>query len=268
MPHVSESAASASLGVNGLVALQSRVATGKVPWIGPLFLVCGRSLMWLTLQALLALAFLVLHRHDPWRAAGQWWVVYCTLGDLGCLIGLRHFTRREGIRLRDLIGPIRMRYARDLFFGLGLLALSYPLLLGGGHLAGALVYGSMARIPMELILQKHSLPLWATVYSLTVWWPIQSLTEEMTYQGYALPRLQALSGHTWVAVAITGFWFCAQHCMFPFVADGRYLAFHFLLFLPFLLVWMLLYLRIRRLAPFVIGHWPMDLGVAIMTMMR
>jgi len=126
----------------------------------------------------------------------------------------------------------------------------------------------MARIPMELILQKHSLPLWATVYSLTVWWPIQSLTEEMTYQGYALPRLQALSGHTWVAVAITGFWFCAQHCMFPFVADGRYLAFHFLLFLPFLLVWMLLYLRIRRLAPFVIGHWPMDLGVAIMTMMR
>jgi hypothetical protein len=28
---------------------------------------------------------------------------------------------------------------------------------------------------------------------------------------------------------------------------------------------MLVYLRIRRLAPLIVAHWPMDLGVAIMT---
>jgi hypothetical protein len=28
---------------------------------------------------------------------------------------------------------------------------------------------------------------------------------------------------------------------------------------------MLIYLRIRRLSPMILAHWPMDLGVAIMT---
>jgi len=268
MKWANESPANSAAQPNSAAPIRERVAAGRIPWAGPLLLVAARSVLWLTFQCLLALILFALHRPAPFQTAGQWWIVYCNLGDIGCLAGLKYFTRKEGIRLRDLIGPIRMRYGRDLFFGLALLALAYLIFLGSGPMAGVLVYGSMAKVPMEFILQRHSLPLWATVYSLTVWWPIQSLTEEMTYQGYVLPRLQALSGRTSVAVAITGFWFAAQHCMFPFVLDGRYLAFHFLLFLPFALVWLMLYLRIRRLAPFVIAHWPMDLGVAIMTMMR
>lgn len=254
--------------INSRAKIEERIAAGRIPWIGPLLLVVARSVIWLTTQCLLALVFLAMRNPAPFRAAGQWWIVYCTLGDIGCLIGITYFTRREGIRLRDLVGPIRMRYGRDLFLAFGFLVCSYPFFWGGGQLAGTLVYGSMTHLPMAFLMQQHTLPLWATVYSLTVWWPIQSLVEEMTYNGYVLPRLQALSGCTWVAVAITGFWFTAQHCMFPFVADWRYLAFHFLLFLPWILVWMLLYLRIRRLSPFILAHWPMDFVAAIMTGIR
>jgi hypothetical protein len=178
---------------------------------------------------------------------------------------MRYFTRREGIRLRDLIGPIRLRWGYDIFLGLGLLVFAYPFMFAGGHLAGTVVYGSMAKVPMELVMQRHALPLWATVYTLTVWWPIQSLTEEMTYQGYVLPRLEAFTGRTWIAFSITGFWFVAQHFMIPFVPDWHYVAFRSLLFIPFVAAWMLVYLRIRRLAPLIVAHWAMDFGAVIMT---
>jgi hypothetical protein len=260
-----EIASSANMLANARSQIQERMAAGRIPWIGPLMLVSARSVLWLTLQSFLALVLLALHRPTPFRTAGNWWIIYGTLVDICCLLGLRYFTRKEGIRLRDLIGPIHLRYGRDLFVGLGILALSYPFMMGGSYLAGVLVYGSTAKVPMEFILQAHSLPIWATVYTLTVWWIIQSATEEMTYQGYVLPRLEALTGRTWIAVSVTGFWFAAQHCMVPFVPDWHYLAYRFLMFLPLVLYIMLVYLRIRRLAPLIVAHWPMDLGVAIMT---
>jgi hypothetical protein len=35
---------------------------------------------------------------------------------------------------------------------------------------------------------------------------LRCAAEEITYQAYALPRIQALSGRTWVAIAVVGFW--------------------------------------------------------------
>jgi membrane protease YdiL (CAAX protease family) len=180
--------------------------------------------------------------------------------------GLFHAQRRHPAPRPDRAHADAL--GRDIFLGLGILALSFPLLLLGGRLAIALLYGSASKLPMEFILQRHSLPTWATAYTLTAWWIIQSATEEMTYQGYALPRLQALTGRSWIAIAVTGFWWAGQHCMVPFVADWRYLAYRFLMALPLVLFWMPVYLRMRRLSPFILAHWPMDLGVAIMTMVR
>ena len=251
--------------VNARSQIQERVAAGRVPWIGPLLLVTARSALWLTLQSLLALVFLVLHRPHPMQAAGQWWPVYANLGDLGCLLGMKYFTRKEGIRLRDLIGPIRMRWGRDLWLGLGILVLAYPCAMAGSYLAQVLVYGSLAKTPVAFIMQAHALPLWATVYSLSVWWVIQSATEEMTYQGYVLPRLEALTGRTWIAFSIVLFWFSVQHCMLPFIPDWRFVAYRSIMMVPILLLCMAIYLRIRRLSPLIIAHWPMDISVAIMT---
>jgi len=264
MPLAREIESSVPVLVNARSQIEERAATGRVLWIGPLLLAPARTVLWFTFQCLLALILYALHRPAPFQTAGNWWMLYGTLSDGCCLFGMWYFTRQEGIRLRDLIGPIRLRWGRDLWLGLGILVLSYPLLIGGGYLATALVYGSTANVPIEFILQRHALPMWATVYTLTVWWIIQSTTEEMTYQGYVLPRLQALTGRTWIAIVIVGFWWGGQHCMVPFVADWHYVAYRFLMFLP-LMAWMAIYLRIRRLAPFIIAHWPMDLMVAVMT---
>ena len=245
--------------------LQKRVADGRIPWTGPLLLVSARSILLILSQGLVALLLLAWHRPTPWRAAGDWWTVYGTLVDIGCLVGLRYFTRREGIRLRDLIGPIRMRRGHDLWLGLSYYLLIFPFFLGGGYFAQKLLYGSSGDSPLKYLVHPHPLPLWAIVYSFTLWWMIWSPTEETTYQAYVLPRLQALTGRNWIAFSIDGVCWAAQHCALPFVPDWRYIFFRFLAFLPGVLVMMLVYLRTRRLAPLIIAHWPMDIVASIMT---
>jgi hypothetical protein len=137
MSRAREIASSAAI-PNARSMIQERVASRRIPWIGPLLLVSARSVLYLTLQSLLALVLFALHRPTPFRTAGSWWIVYANLCDFGCLIGLRHFTRGEGIRLRDLIGPMRLRLGSDLFLGLGLLVLIFPLFIGGSYLAQVL----------------------------------------------------------------------------------------------------------------------------------
>jgi hypothetical protein len=269
MPTASETAPhdlpSGSIPANSLAAIQARIAAGRVPWLGPLLLVTARSFLLLASQGLVALILLGQSRPHPWRGAGDWWGVYGTLVDIGCLVCLRYFTRREGIRLRDLIGPIRLRFGRDLWLGLGYYLLIFPFFLGASYLARMLLFGSANATLAGYLLQFHSLPFWATAYSLTVWWIVWSPTEETTYQAYAMPRLQALTGRTWIAFPIVLFWWTAQHCALPFIPDGRYLLFRFLAFLPGVAMLMLIYLRTRRLAPLIVAHWPMDIAAAAMT---
>jgi hypothetical protein len=265
MSVASETEGATTIPLNALPQIRTRMASGRISWIGPLLLVSARSVLLVALQALTALVLLAAHRPSPWRAAGDWWNVYGTLVDLGCLVGLRYFTRREGIGLRDLIGQVRLRHGHDLFLGLGYFAAIFPFFLGGSYVARLLLYGSSHQDPNAYLIHAHTLPTWAIVYSLTLWWMIWSPTEEMTYQAYVLPRLQALTGRTWIAFLITGFWWAAQHCALPFIPDWRFLLFRFLAFLPGVLVLMVFYLRTRRLTPLIIAHWPMDIAAALMT---
>jgi hypothetical protein len=93
--------------------------------------------------------------------------------------------------------------------------------MGGSYLVRRVLYSSPHQDPNAYLLHGHALPIWAIVYSMALWWVIWSPTEETTYQAYALPRLEALTGHTWVAFLIVGFFWTAQHCALPFVPDWR-----------------------------------------------
>jgi hypothetical protein len=137
--------------------------------------------------------------------------------------------------------------------------------MGGGYLAQMLFYGSTGMNPATYLVHAHALPVWAMVYSVTLWWLISSPTEEATYQAYVLPRLEVLTGRTWIAVAIVGFWATAQHCAFGFIPDWRFLACRFLAFLPGCLVIIGIYLRTRRLMPLIFAHWPMDIAAVLLT---
>lgn len=249
---------------NSVAAIRARVAAGKVPWAGPLLLVVTRSCVWMASLGAVALIFLARHSARPWHQACYWWSVCFTSADIVCILAMRHYTRREGIRLRDLLGPIRLRWGRDIFLGLGCYLIIFPFHMAGGYSSQRFFYAAQPN-PADFIVHSHALPLWATIYSLAVMWVVNAPVEEMTYQAYVLPRLQALTGRAWIAVSVVAFFWAAQHCALGFTPDLRSLACRFCAFLPGTLVAIAIYVRVRRLAPLIVAHWLMDLGAVLMT---
>jgi hypothetical protein len=249
---------------NSQPEIEARMAQGQVSWAGPLVLVAGRTVLAVVAQGLVACIFALRHNASPWRAAAPWWTIYGTLVDIGCLALMAWFTRGEGIRLRDLVGKVRLRWGRDLFVGIGWFLVIFPFFVFGGPLGSKLIYGSTQPNLYPGLLAGRALPLWAVIYSLSMWWIIWSPTEEMTYQAYALTRIQALSGRRWIAILVVAFWWTLQHSFFPLIFDWHYMAWRFLAFLPGVVVCILVYLLTRRLPPLIVAHWSMDiLGVLI-----
>jgi membrane protease YdiL (CAAX protease family) len=157
-----------------------------------------------------------------------------------------------------------MRRGRDIALGLGYYLLIFPFFLGGSYLTRLFLRRYFTVDPALFLLHAHHLPVWAIVYSLSIWWLIWSPTEETTYQAYVMPRLQSLGGKG-IAILLTAFFWTVQHCALPFLPDWRYIGFRFFAFLPGVLVTMAIYYRTRRLMPMFFAHWPMDIAAAVLT---
>jgi membrane protease YdiL (CAAX protease family) len=226
------------------------LAENKITWTWPVLIVFARLVFSALAQALAALGYAVQGHPEPWQAAAPWFPVWGSLVDVGCLLLLARLVGREGLRLRDLIiGFDRRRLARDLLEGAGVLVLFMALAIGGMLLASLAIYGT-AEIPPPF----GALPLWAALYSVLVWPLLWGITEEITYMGYALPRLEALSGRAWVAVSIVGLGWAGQHIAQP-LGDPQWMLFRFASMLPIVAVLPFIFLRTRRLLPFIIAHW-------------
>ena len=153
----------------------------------------------------------------------------------------------------DLVGLERTRLARDALLGLALVPACLVFILGGVHAAGWLVYGSLT--PPYF---SGPLPLPAALYGVLVWPFIWGLTEQMTYNGYLLPRFQILCRSTSLAIAMVAFVWSLQHVFMPLTFDARFMAFRLLSPVPESIFVTLVYLRLRRLIPLAISHALMD----------
>jgi hypothetical protein len=204
-------------------------------------------------QALVAAIFALRSSTTPWHDAEPWLPVYGSLIDAGCLALLWQLTRREDIRLFDLAGFERKRLGRDALLALALIPASLVFILGGVYAAGWLVYGTLT--PPYLF---GSLPLPAALYGVLVWPFIWGLTEQMTYNGYLIPRFQVLCRSTSVAIAVVAFAWSLQHAFMPLTFDANFMLFRLLSSVPNTVFQTLWYLRLRRLVPFAIAHALMD----------
>jgi hypothetical protein len=237
--------------------IQTRLAAGRIPRYGPLLMLLARSTLILLAQGLALLLLRGFRVPNPVVEVRNWWPVYGTLVDIGCLGLLLWLTKREGIRLFDLIGVVKSKLFGDISRGVGLFLLIFPItIFGGGMLAMLIAYGQLnPAFPENTYIR--TLPLLALLYSRIIWWPIWSATEEMTYNGYALPRLIAQTRSTWLSVAIVTFFFAIQHS-FLMLAGLQFGLYMFLTFVPLTIALQLAYLRIGRLPPLIVAHWLMD----------
>jgi membrane protease YdiL (CAAX protease family) len=102
------------------------------------------------------------------------------------------------------------------------------------------------------------LPLPAALYGVLVWPFLWGLTEQMTYNGYLLPRFQVLCRSTGVAIAVVAFAWSFQHVVMPLTFDANFMAYRLLASLPLAVFETFLYLRLRRLIPLALAHALMD----------
>ena len=244
---------------NSFEAVQTRLANGRIPSYGPILVLVARSAFILLAQGLVFLLFNLLKTPNASVVIRNWWPVYGTLVDIGCLCLLLWLTRREGIRLLDLVGIVKSRLKTEIPLGIGLFVVIFPVaIFGGGALAQLIVYGKLNPVFPEYTFNRI-LPLLALLYARLLWWPLWSATEEMTYNGYALPRLIAITKSRCLSVVIVAFFFALQHS-FLMLAGFQFGFYMFLTFVPLSIAMVLVYLRIRRLPPLIVAHWLMDLS--------
>ena len=240
-------------------ALVLRRDAGTLTWRGPALMLFARAACAVLAQAVVAAIFALRSSPTPWHDSESWLPVYGTLIDAGCLALLWRLTRREGIRLFDLVGFERTRLGRDLLLGLALVPVSLLFIFGGVYAAGWLVYGTLSP-PFNF----GRLPLVATLYGVLVWPFIWGLTEQMTYNGYLASRFQVVARSTRLAVVLVAFAWAGQHAFMPLTFDAKFMLFRLLGSVPNTIFQTLLYLRIRRLVPFALAHALMD-GASVVT---
>jgi hypothetical protein len=231
-------------------AITSRTFLLVVVFARPLLLFCAHLIF--------AGVFVILGDITPFQTAGSYWSVYGTLADVGCLLLLHYGMRREGKRITDLFAFDKSKLLKDILRGLGIFLAGGVILILGSKLAGIVAYNSFSPVfPVGAYIRE--LPFWAVIYSRFIWWVIWSATEELTYNGYSLPRLQAAFGSKWKALMLVSFSWSLMHCFLPFI-NLQHALYMFILFIPLTLFLGIMYFVFKRLTPLIAGHWLMDLG--------
>src|ERR1044072_9192506 len=208
---------------NSNEALLRRRDAATLTWRGSGLMLFARAACAVGAQALVAAVYALRSSPTPWHDAEPWLPVYGTLIDAGCLVLLSRLTRREGIRLFELVGFERTRLGRDALLGLPLPPPNLVFILGGTYAAGWLLYGT----PSQPYFFGR-LPLPAALYGVLVFPFIWGLIEQMTYNGYLLPRFQILCRSTSLAVAIVAFVWSLQHAFMPLTFDAKFMAYRLL----------------------------------------
>jgi len=169
--------------------------TGSLKW--PIVLVFARFFLAILLQFVVAVPYHFQGNPNPIEAAGHWFTVYGTLIDIGCLLLITKRIRRENLRLSDLVNVSQSSFFRTVKTSIGYVFLFLPLSIAGMSVSSFFLFGTA--VPQQVM---GGLPLWGAVYSVTVWPAVWAISEQITYQGYALPRVADHVRRKWIAVAL------------------------------------------------------------------
>ena len=220
-----------------------------------------RLVLFAVFQALIALIYAVGGHASAWDASAAWWQITAALASLSSLAALQYFLQREGSSLKEFYRIERDYWKMDALLVLGLAFLGMVIAMLPNPLLSTWLFGSPeGAVPLLF----KPLPAWAVWLSVVVF-PISiALSELPIYMGYALPRIEALTGSAWKGVAVAGFFLAAQHITLPLLFYGRFILYRFVMYLP-LALFMAIVLRWKpRLLPYMmIVHGLMDLSAAL-----
>ncbi|HKJ82043.1 MAG TPA: CPBP family intramembrane glutamic endopeptidase [Ignavibacteriaceae bacterium] len=233
-----------------------------------LLLIIARSIFLLLSQGIIALILLLMKDSDPWENSSKWWTVYGTITDIGCLTLVLVFLKKEKKKFWSIINFSYKRILKDILAGVLIFIIIFPVtgMLFSMLLNNIIYDGVSFDVLYPGMITDRVLPVWAYYYSLLIWWPIWSFTEEVTYQGYCMPRLIVYFKNPIKVIMLIGFFWALQHCFLPFIPDWRYLLYRLISFFPIVVALIFAYIKTGRLVPIIIAHYLMDFMAAWWTL--
>lgn len=230
-----------------------------------ILIVLARCILLICVQGILAFLLFSNGNQTPWESASEWWTVYGTVVDLSCLLLLIYVLKKEGKKISSLLDFRKDKLKKDIKSGLIIFFLIFPLIgllysIGAGYL----IFNTSTLNAISGQLAERTLPSWAFYYSIFIWWIIWSVTEELTYQAYSLPRLLKKYGQIKVLFFI-GFFWALQHSFLPLIFDLRYMLWRLVTFFPLVICLMISYMKTGRITPVIIAHALMDINAAYWT---
>ncbi len=234
---------------------------GRVNRRTPLFLLPMRTLLFAAFQALFALLILAGGSAKAWEGSVKLWPFCAALASLVSLLVITRLLRQEGLRYRDLLRIERGSVGKDILTTVGFFAISGPVAYLPNMLFGRMLFGDYM-IPTRMMFETF--PMLTAILAVILFPGLVALTELPTYFGYIMPRLKAGFNSRWIAIALPTFWLAFQHVSLPLIFDVRFIAWRFLMFLPFALMAALILAWRPRLLPYLmVGHLLMDLSTGI-----
>lgn len=205
--------------------------------------------------ALTALLFYFTGHNDFFIKASPWWPVYGLLANYICFVVVNKALKKENVRFFSLVGYNAGKIWKDIRLSLAFILCSMILAVAPAFAFGYLMYG---RYPYELVPSFSSIPMLVVIVFLVVSPVVNSAIEEITYNGFIFPRLEAKVKSKAITVSWVLFFFTLQHVFITFAPDLKYMVWRLLSFVPLLLFWIIVYSRMRRLTTLIIVHWFMD----------
>lgn len=246
---------------NSPSAIAIQYAENRRAWWPVLLFLPGRLVFAVVAQAIAAAVFALQGSPTAWQDAAAWWPVYSTITDVLCLAALVFLMRRESMTVLDLFG------VRSLKAAVRQLAWAPPYLLAvlPTVAVASVVTQAFYASPVPPIVTIVDLPVSAALYARLVWPLLWVVTEELVYIGFLLPRMEALTGKTSLAIVAVLFFWGLQHIAIPFIPDGTYLAWRLISATAAIAGFPVVFvLWGRRLVPLIVIHYIADLATALM----
>lgn len=228
------------------------------PWL----MLVSRISLFIGIQAIFALGFLLAGSSSAWDNSANWWPFVVTSTNIVCIALLVWLFKREDKRYWDIFRIRKEHIKSDLLALLGITIILGPVAFLPNIWLGSLLFED----PQETLdMLVRPLPLWAAITGMILFPLTQGLAEIPTYFSYTMPRFEEHEMPRWLAVSLPAFFLGIQHCAIPLLFDLRFFSWRILMYIPFaFLVGIVMRWRPRLLPYLAIIHVLMDMAFAAM----
>ncbi len=216
----------------------------------PLF----RSILFIIVGVLFAIV-----TNQSLEQASQWWSIICTVSNIISIAVLMVICKSEGTTYKELIGY--QRGQGNLKYTLFIVMVMLILGMGGMYGFAFVIYGYVP------VIMVQPISVWFALINV-IFLPLTVVFAELPlYFGYALNRIEKITGNKILSIVYPMFFYALQHSFIPVLFDWKHILFRFLSFFPLMFVLGIIYYKKRELQPLMIGHAILDFATGAQILM-